>query len=173
MLYIKQFFPIRNGYTSIYAIVGTNAFALIAVFNGLTIKRRQSDQLNASKVPFSSEFPLVDFVCLKIRGCLCEWIFAQNVVPCLVIKTVASCNQANVILLCNKCGYKNKEQRANGKLQLKTIKHSPEQMVATINKENSLVQNQQSMLNAHDAATARLMFGKYRQEGRMNFRHSS
>ncbi len=56
----------------------------------------------------------------------------------LVPKTVASGPSALIVLTCKKCGYKNKQKNAEGKLLLKTPQHNPKQMVAVIDKEKQL-----------------------------------
>ena len=43
-----------------------------------------------------------------------------------------------LMLACKKCGYKDKQKNNNGKLAIKTLNHSPKQMVAVIDKEKQL-----------------------------------
>lgn len=63
--------------------------------------------------------------------------FCPNCGSRLIPKTVESGAQAMLLLVCKKCGYKNKEP--NGKaVEVKTIQHSPKQMVAVIDKEKQL-----------------------------------
>ena len=62
--------------------------------------------------------------------------FCPNCESRLIPKTEESGTQVMLVLVCKKCGYKNKEP--NGKVEVKTIQHSPKQMVAVIDKEKQL-----------------------------------
>jgi DNA-directed RNA polymerase subunit M/transcription elongation factor TFIIS len=64
--------------------------------------------------------------------------FCPNCGSRLFPKTISSGDQALLILVCRKCGYKNKEANGTSKLEFRAIKHSPKQMVAVIDKEKQL-----------------------------------
>jgi DNA-directed RNA polymerase subunit M len=55
----------------------------------------------------------------------------------LIPKTVETNTQTALILVCKKCGYKNRDVKDN-KLEVKTIEHTPKQMVAVIDKKEEI-----------------------------------
>lgn len=63
--------------------------------------------------------------------------FCPNCGSRLIPKTVESGAQTMLLLACKKCGYRNRESNGN-KLEVKTIRHSPKQMVAVIEKDKQL-----------------------------------
>lgn len=64
--------------------------------------------------------------------------FCPNCGSRLFPKAVETSSQAMVILTCKKCGYKNKSLTTDVKFDLKTIQHSPKQMVAIIDREKNV-----------------------------------
>jgi len=64
--------------------------------------------------------------------------FCANCGSRLSPKNVECGSQVMVVLACQKCGYKTKNPTANGKLELRTIKHEPKQMIAVIDEEKDL-----------------------------------
>jgi DNA-directed RNA polymerase subunit M len=60
--------------------------------------------------------------------------FCPNCGSILIPKIVEAGSQVIVLLQCKKCGYKNKGPKQNRKFELKTIQHSPKQMVAVIDR---------------------------------------
>jgi DNA-directed RNA polymerase subunit M/transcription elongation factor TFIIS len=60
--------------------------------------------------------------------------FCPNCGSLLIPKTVESDSQELIILVCKKCGYSSKPP-ADDKLDLKTIRHNPHQMIAVIDKK--------------------------------------
>ncbi len=56
----------------------------------------------------------------------------------LTPKKVTSGGHVMFVLACSKCGHKVKDPNENVKLTGKTVKHSPKQMVAIIDKEKQL-----------------------------------
>ncbi len=52
-------------------------------------------------------------------------------------RTLDAGSQAMLVLTCKKCGYTNRDTGAS-KIDLKTIQHSPKQMVAVIGKDKEL-----------------------------------
>jgi transcription factor S len=64
--------------------------------------------------------------------------FCPNCGSQLNPKVVEIGAQVMLQLKCKKCGYTNKEPNANAKLEVKTIQHSPKQMVAIIDREDQL-----------------------------------
>jgi transcription factor S len=63
--------------------------------------------------------------------------FCPNCGSILTPKTDESSAHELIILSCKKCGYSSKPP-ANDKLDLKTIPHSPKQMIAVIDKKEDL-----------------------------------
>ncbi len=64
--------------------------------------------------------------------------FCPNCGSRLFLKAATSKAPATVLLACKKCGYKNKQKNGSDKLFVKTLQHSPKQMVAVIDKEKQL-----------------------------------
>ena len=64
--------------------------------------------------------------------------FCPNCGSRLFPKVSATGGQAVLLLACKKCGHKNRQANAEAKLPVKTIQHTPKQMVAVIDKEKDL-----------------------------------
>lgn len=64
--------------------------------------------------------------------------FCPNCGSFLDLRVTESGDTALVTMACKKCGYRSKELNDSEKLELKTIKHTPKQMVAVIGKKNQL-----------------------------------
>jgi RNA polymerases M/15 Kd subunit. len=63
--------------------------------------------------------------------------FCPNCGSRLFPKTVECGSHEVVVLACKKCGYQSKNAATDGKLDLKTIQHSPKQMIAVIDKKRT------------------------------------